>query len=231
MTRFREHPRADWLPFEDALTRILARAPSLPVEHVQLDLALGRALAQPVTAPLTLPPLDNSAMDGFAVRGEDIAGASPDSPVALEVVGASFPGAPWTGTLGPGQSVRIMTGGPVPNGADTVIRVEDTDGGAQPGRVAILDDRDLRRHVRPRGEDMQEGDTLLEAGAAILSERRVYAPYGLAGGEDGARGQNLLLRKGGQASDLDGKNQVAVSAGDRLRILTPGGGGYGPAGE
>ena len=141
----------------------------MPVEHVQLDLALGRALAQPVTAPLTLPPLDNSAMDGFAVRGEDIAGASPDSPVALEVVGASFPGAPWTGTLEPGQSVRIMTGGPVPNGADTVIRVEDTDGGAHPGRVAILDDRDLRRHVRPRGEDMREGDMLLEAGTTLES--------------------------------------------------------------
>jgi molybdopterin molybdotransferase len=169
MSRFRDHPRADWLPFEEAVTRILARGEPLPPERIPLDEASGRALAQSVAAPLTLPPADNSAMDGFAVRAEDVRGASPNDPVALAVVGSSFPGTPWSGLLGAMQAVRIMTGGAVPIGADTVIRVEDTDGEVDAGRVNVLQDRDLGRHVRPRGEDMQQGEQLLEPGTTLES--------------------------------------------------------------
>ncbi len=205
MTRFEERP-ADWLAPGEALGRILAHAPSPTAEEVSLPDAVGRALVEAITAAATLPPWDNSAMDGYAVRGEDVAGATAGHPVVLRVVGAA-PAGTRGGDLraGQGEAVRIMTGGPLPAGADSVVRVEDTDReAAEAGRVVILSDRDQGRNVRPRGEDVREGETLLDAGDTL------------------GAGQIGLLAAAGRATVLVGaRPRVAVlCSGDEL--LDPG---------
>jgi molybdopterin molybdotransferase len=162
-----ERPTADWLRVEEARARVLALVAPLPVETVPLELALNRALARRVVAGATLPPWDNSAMDGYAVRGTDVAGASPGAPIELRVVGEARAGERWDGVLGPGEAVRIMTGGPIPAGADSVVRVEDTDREARSGRVSVRADRDRGRNLRPGGQDMKPGDALLEPGDAL----------------------------------------------------------------
>ncbi|MEJ2204742.1 MAG: molybdopterin molybdotransferase MoeA [Gemmatimonadota bacterium] len=158
---------ADWLSVADARRRILGAAHPGPTERVPALDALGRALAEDLVATATLPPWDNSAMDGYAVRGEDVWGASDTSRVHLKVVGRTRAGEQAHGPLGPGEAVRIMTGAPVPEGCDTVIRVEDTDAEGEPGRVVVRSDRDRGRNVRPRGEDMELGDRLLGQGTAV----------------------------------------------------------------
>ena len=165
-TRF-EVRTADWLSLDEAQARIFSGAIRLPEEVVDAPDALGRALARDLNSTATLPPWDNSAMDGYAVRGGDIAGASPSSPVVLAITdvvrAGQVPGVP----VGPGQAVRIMTGAPVPSGADSVVRVEDTDAEQQSGSVRVLSDRDRGRNVRPAGEDMLVGDPVLTAGQVV----------------------------------------------------------------
>ncbi len=167
-TRF-ERRRADWLDYAEARRRVMELAGPVDVERVPVDDALGRALAERVTATATLPPWDNSAMDGYAVRAEDLAHASREHPVRLEVVAALQAGEGSGAGVGPGQAVRIMTGAPVPPGADTVVRVEDTDAETRPGVVSIFEARDRGRHVRRAGRDMVEGETLLAPGDAITA--------------------------------------------------------------
>jgi molybdopterin molybdotransferase len=168
MSRFRDDGSvADWLEFEEALDRILHGVQALPFEEVSLEEAPGRVTSQPLLAHRTLPPSANSAMDGFAVRATDVAGATEQAPIDLRIVGDSRPGAGWEGHLARGQAVRIMTGGPIPDGADSVIRVEHTDGGQEEGTVRIHSDADRLRHLRPAGEDMAAGDVALPAGRRI----------------------------------------------------------------
>ncbi len=135
-------------------------------EFLPLDEALGRALAEPISARVDHPLWDNSAMDGFAVHRTDVEGASRSNPVVLPVVddipAGSFP----RGPLHRGTAAKIMTGAPVPEGATGIIRVEHTDGG-DGGRVSIFRDDDACRHIRLRGEDFQSGDILLEAGEQV----------------------------------------------------------------
>ena len=167
MTDF-ESRAADWLPVGEALQRILTSASPLDVEVVPLAEALGRVLASDVIAPTGVPPWESSAMDGYAVRGEDIAGASRDAPVTLTVVGAVLAATRFQEQVAPGQAVRIMTGGPVPAGTNGIVRVEDTDREqGQPRRIVIYSDRDTGRHVRPAAEDWSQGDITLEAGTGI----------------------------------------------------------------
>lgn len=169
MTRF-ETLEPDWLPVREALERILAGARPLPVTDVPLSECPGRVLARDLQARVTLPPWDNSAMDGYAVRGEDVEGATPDDPVELRVAGAVQAGDTGRPGVEPGQAVRIMTGAPLPSGADTVIRVEDTDAEeSREGRVRIDSDRDVGRHVRPAGEDFTAGEAFLARGTRIGS--------------------------------------------------------------
>jgi molybdopterin molybdotransferase len=106
-------------------------------------------------------------MDGYAVRGMDVVGALPDHPVELRVVGEARAGVRWVGNLGPGDAVRIMTGGPLPDGADSVVRVEDTDGEEQDGRLWVRSERDRGRNVRLGGQDMMPGDPLIALGDAL----------------------------------------------------------------
>ncbi len=163
-----ESRQGDWLGFDDALAHVLSHVSPLPPETVPLEDALGRALTHDVLAPAALPPWDNSAMDGYAVRGDDVAGATQDHPVVLVVTGVIHAGTRFEGTIGPGDAVRIMTGGEVPPGADTVIRVEDTDREeTDTGSIRIYSERDRGRHVRPAGQDWSEGAIALGAGTGI----------------------------------------------------------------
>jgi len=147
----------------DAAGAILEGLRALPPEQVPLDGALGRVLAGDVVSPLDLPPWDNSAMDGYAVRSADVA-AAPG--VALAVVETIPAGGVPTHALGPGQCARIFTGAPLPRGADGVIRQEDAEV-TEPGRVRFTTLRDLERNVRRRGEDVRRGATVLARGTAL----------------------------------------------------------------
>jgi molybdopterin molybdotransferase len=137
------------------------------VESVALLDALGRVLAQDAVARYTLPQWDNSAMDGYAVRAGDIEGATVEQPVVLPVLETIAAGAFASRALRPGETMRIMTGAPLPDGADTVVRVEDTDGGIE--RVAIRNTRDARKNIRPRGEDFREGSTVISNGTPLAA--------------------------------------------------------------
>lgn len=155
------------------LERILATVGPLGrVDAVGLVDAAGRTLAASVDARVDLPGFDNSAMDGYAVRRADVAAAAEDAPVVLDVVADLPAGSDARVTVGPGQAVRIMTGAPIPPGADAVVPVERTDAGTE--RVAIFAAPRPAQHIRRRGEDLHAGDRLLDAGV-LLDARRVAA--------------------------------------------------------
>jgi len=149
----------------EACEAILRDVAPLDAETVPLRQALGRVLAEDVRSPLALPPWDNASMDGYAVRSADLPSASASNPVVLQVVGTVAAGSPTVRVLGAGEAMRIMTGAPVPAGADSVIRVEDTDAGTD--SVHILDDRDVLRNIRPRGEDVGKGDLAVASGTEL----------------------------------------------------------------
>ena len=158
-------PRADWLTVREAVDRRLAAAVPLPAISTPLSRAAGRVLAEGVVARVDLPPWDNAAMDGYALRGADLPSPIPPQGLAIAVDGEVRAGDPPRDPPPPGWAVRIMTGAPVPEGLDTVIRVEDTDGEAgSPGTVVFRSARDRGRHIRPAGQDMRRGQPLLEPG-------------------------------------------------------------------
>ena len=150
----------------EAARLILEHIAPLPAVRRSLREALDLVLAEPVASPIDLPPWDNSAMDGYAARGGDVAGASPERKVVLAVVesvaAGQFPARP----IGPGQATRIFTGAPLPAGADTVVRQEDTEDAA-PERVTVVTGRDARKNVRYRGEDIRKGEIVLPAGTPL----------------------------------------------------------------
>jgi molybdopterin molybdotransferase len=190
------------LSVAEAVDRVIARAQTLPSERTPLLDALGRVLASPVVAPLTLPPWDNSAMDGYAVRSGDIAGASAGQPTVLRVLETVAAGQFPSMTVDSGHAIRIMTGAPMPAGADTVVRVEDTDGGLE--RVAIRDSRDSRRNIRPRGEDLRAGDTVLPAGMPVgAAQIGVLSSVGAASVDVYRRPRVAYLGSGDELVDLD----------------------------
>ena len=143
--------------------------PLHPYDQPLLE-ALGLPVCENITAPMDLPAFDNSAMDGYAVYFGDVATASEDHPVHLPVVGEMAAGQTKLFALSPGTAVRIMTGAPVPQGADAVVPVEWTDGGVASVRITKAPQRD--QHVRHKGEDVQVGDVLLEDGS-ILGPRQL----------------------------------------------------------
>ncbi|WP_028804862.1 gephyrin-like molybdotransferase Glp [Streptomyces sp. 142MFCol3.1] len=165
---------------EDILTTV---RPLEPIELQLLD-AQGCVLVEDVTVPVSLPPFDNSSMDGYAVRVADVAGASEEYPAVLTVVGDVAAGQAEQPHVGPGQAARIMTGAPLPPGAEAVVPVEWTDGGlgegpvsgmrahsAAPegasGQVHVHRPAEARAHVRSKGSDVKAGDRALEAGTIL----------------------------------------------------------------
>ncbi|HSJ23291.1 MAG TPA: gephyrin-like molybdotransferase Glp [Longimicrobiales bacterium] len=159
---------ADWISIEDALETILRHVPGLPAEQVPLDDALGRTLAEPVISPVDQPPWDNSAMDGFAVHASDIRGASETAPVTLRIVDDVRAGGFPAVTVHPGEATRIMTGAPVPTGADSVVRVEHTRP-LDPLHVRVFSDGDAGRNIRLRGEDLEAGASVFAPGRLLRS--------------------------------------------------------------
>ena len=161
---------------EEARERILAVVERLPAVSMPLADALGHVLAEDVTSPLTIPPLDNTAMDGYAVRAADTDGASPDSPVTLRVIGEVAAGYIYEGAVEPGTAVRVMTGAPIPRGADSVVPFEETDetagrvfGRFAKGRdhVGVFKAALPGNNVRSAGEDITAGTTVLRAGTEL----------------------------------------------------------------
>ena len=143
-----------------------------PLEAVDLPLldSIGLTLASDVVAPWPLPSFDNSSMDGYAVRAADIASASPDAPVVLPVLGDVAAGGTGSTEVGPGTALRIMTGAPMPSGADTVVPVESTDGGT--GSVGITAPVAVGRYLRRAGEDVAAG-TVVQRVGDVVTERSV----------------------------------------------------------
>ncbi|MEO7270179.1 MAG: gephyrin-like molybdotransferase Glp [Knoellia sp.] len=144
---------------------LLALVSTLPSVTVGLSESLGRVLAADVVAAVDLPGFDNSAMDGYAVRSADVVGASPASPVVLEVDGDIAAGDTTRHVLRPGVAMRIMTGAPLPDGADAIIPVEVSDGGVS--RVSLTLAAEVGRHLRLQGEDVRVGDVVLRAGTRL----------------------------------------------------------------
>lgn len=128
-------------------------------------------IAEPVVSREPVPPFDNSAMDGFAVRAADVAGASVQSPVELHVVETVLAGHAPSAVLGQGEAVRIMTGAPIPAGADAVVMVERTSPGADRDHVAVTDAVAPGTHLRRAGEDVRPGDEVVSAGSALTPSR------------------------------------------------------------
>lgn len=154
---------------------LLAGLGARPSERVALADALGRITASPVESPIALPPFRNSQMDGFAVRAVDVADAPVTLPIAGEVAAAAGTPAP----LAPGTALRIMTGAAVPDGADAVVPVEDTepeaDAHGDPGRVRILRRRSPGEYVREAGSDLPAGADVLPAGLRLASRHLAAA--------------------------------------------------------
>ena len=180
------HVDEDMLSVEEAYKQIMACFSPLDVEEKPILDCLGQTLAVEVRSPLSLPPLANSGMDGYAVRREDIAGASERTPVNLRVIGLVAAGQVPDLAVETGTAIRIMTGAPVPPGADTVVPFEETDeisrrtAGRPLSDIDIQADLPLGCNVRPAGEDVQAGELVLEAGTVIRpSEMGVLASLGL----------------------------------------------------
>ena len=160
----------DLIPLDEAQRRVLEGATALPPETVDLADAAGLVLAAPVVSTLTMPGWTNSAMDGFAVRSADVAAATRDTPVRLRVLGEVAAGRPPTTAVMPGTAIRIMTGAMMPEGADAVVPVEDTDAEAGaseiPAAVGIFAATRPRENLRFPGSDVVTGAPLLPAGRA-----------------------------------------------------------------
>ncbi len=175
--RRQTEPPADMLSVEEALQRVLALVDPLPAETRLLPEALGQVLADDVFAPFDVPPHDNTAMDGYAVLAASTAGASPDHPLRLRVMGELAAGYTWDGpAIARGQALRIMTGAPLPPGADAIVPFEETDeqGLRAPGQaharadaVGILKPARPGANIRYRAEDQRAGARVLPAGTRL----------------------------------------------------------------
>ena len=161
------------LSVEEALTRILSFFHVLDTEEKPLLEATGQVLVEDVVGPFDIPPLANSAMDGYAVQAENIKGASKESPVVLEVVGTVAAGQLPDGAVTPGTALRIMTGAPIPKGADAVVPFEETDeyarreAGDDPSQIGVGIEVEKGADIRPAGQDIVAGQRVLDAGTVL----------------------------------------------------------------
>jgi len=154
------------LSVEDARERVLSNVQPLAPLQLPLTDAYGCVVAEDVLATHDLPEFASSAMDGFAVRASDVAGATPAHPRELKIVGRALIGHEPEGTVGAGETMHIATGAPVPAGADVVVPIENADVEGDE-LVRLLDGPASGTHVRPRGEDVHEGDVLIPSGKRL----------------------------------------------------------------
>ena len=185
----------------EALDRVLQDLPRMGGEQVSLPTARGRVLAEAVRALRDVPPFRNSAMDGYAVRSADVAAATAASPVTLRVLETVGAGAVATQPVGPGTAIRIMTGAPLPAGADAVVRVEDT--AESDGGVAVRAAAAAGGNVRDPGEDMRAGETVLAAGRMLRpADIGLLASLGLPAVRVARRPRVAILATGDELVDV-----------------------------
>ncbi len=166
---------------KEAKSIIQKHIPLLGTETVSLNEAGSRVLAHKITATFPSPIFDNSAMDGFAVRAVDTKGASQSNPITLKMVSVISAGSPSDVSISPGESAQCMTGGKIPDGADAIVIVEDTSGFSDANSVLIFAETQPGKHIRKQGEEIQEGDVLIQKGASITpSEIGTLANFGNA---------------------------------------------------
>jgi len=169
---------------EEALEKVLERVDVLEAEESPVLGCLGQVLAEDISSPINIPPQDNSAMDGYAVRSADTRGASPKSPRLLRVIETVTAGATPRREVKAGEATRIMTGAPIPRGADAVVKFEDTDETEREGtpqEIGILVEVELGLEVRRAGEDIKAGSLVLKKGTVIRpAEVGVLASLGLS---------------------------------------------------
>ncbi len=190
------------LEIGEAQRKVLEEIPVLGSERIHILDALGRVLAQDVQAKRDVPAADNSAMDGYACRYEDLAGASSAEPRRLKLVGEAPAGRPYHGAVGPGETVRVFTGALVPRGADTVIMLEDT--AREDDRVLCLAEMKKGAHIRPKGEDVRAGEPVLANGDIIRPpEAGMLATLGHGYVEVHQRPIVAILSTGDELVDLD----------------------------
>ena len=164
---------------DEALARILSHVQPLEAERVSILDAMGRVLSEEIVSDIAIPPFDNSAMDGYAVRSADVSQATPESPVRLAVVGSVAAGYVAAMRVESGTAIRIMTGAPLPEGADAVVPYEDTSDfdrskdarlAAPAGEIEVRGAVQARDHVRPAGEDVYEGEQVMAPGRVIRAQ-------------------------------------------------------------
>jgi molybdopterin molybdotransferase len=182
----------------DALAMIMDATPVLGAERATLAAALGRVAAEDVVSARAVPGADNSAMDGYAVRGADLA----TEPVRLRVVGSAPAGSPLAGSVEPGTAAKIFTGSVIPAGADTVVRVEDTE--EANGVVTVRTAVKPGTNVRPRGEDVMPGATVVAAGTVLgPADVGVLASIGRAGVLVHRRPRVAIVSTGAELVEVD----------------------------
>lgn len=168
-----QYQQNDMVSVEEALEQILELARILEPERVMMLDATSRVLAQDIVSDIDISPFDNSSMDGFAVQAADTLSASPDNPVHLKVIGEIGAGEVFDGTVGSGEALRIMTGAPMPTGADTIVRIEHTKVVGEtvdnPAGAEIILTKTLKQgaDVRAKGEDARAGEVLLKTGTTL----------------------------------------------------------------
>ncbi|HEY3746704.1 MAG TPA: gephyrin-like molybdotransferase Glp, partial [Gemmatimonadaceae bacterium] len=198
------------LTVTEASERILSEIKPLAPEAVPLRQALGRVLAEDISATVTMPPWSNSSMDGYAVRSADITPVMSGERVHLRVIATVAAGEFAPRALKRGEAMRIMTGAPIPGGADSVIRKEDTDGGSE--KVEIREARDVWKNVREAGEDFQRGDLLGKRGSPVKPALLgVLASSGIATVQVFSQPRVAIISSGNELVDLDDFDEVIAA--------------------
>ena len=193
---------------EEALDKVLSYVEVLETEAVPILEAMGQVLAGDIASRIDIPPLDNSAMDGYAVRAGDTQGASGQSPRLLRVIDTVIAGSISQQEVTPGTAIRIMTGAPVPGGADSVIRFEDTDEdrrqGSDTGEIGVLCEVNPGKNIRRAGEDITRGAITLRKGTVLRpAEVGVLASLGMSTVEVIRRPVVAVLATGNELVDID----------------------------
>jgi molybdopterin molybdotransferase len=197
------------IPVREAISIVLGQTSRLAVESVALGDSLNRVLAEDIIADCDLPPFDRAQMDGYAVRAEDVS----KTPARLGIAGESAAGSGWHHEMKAGEAVRIMTGAPVPLGADAVQQVELTR--ESNGHVEILESVDAGRSIVKRASEIRTGETVLRAGEDINAAMiATLATFGYAQVKVGRRPRVAIMATGSELVDIDqkpGKDQIRDS--------------------